>query len=135
MLKSLSIIALALSLGACALFGPPSQTRLQTTATLVSVWTDFAQPTIDTYGSWPDCDPARPNLKLCRDHAFWVGKLQPAAWAAHTAIQAATPVLLGEVPDVGQLQAALDAINAAETAFKSNVAVMVAAPVLTSAPH
>lgn len=117
---NVSALLFVLSLSGCALM-KPSQGTLQDTEVAISIWTDFVQPTIITYGSLPDCTPDNPNLKVCKDRPTWL-KIKAAAWAAHTAIQAAAPVLLGDVPDTGQLTKAYDAITAARAAFSAKPA-------------
>lgn len=107
-----SVAIALLFVAGCALVNP-TPGSLQDTVAAITIWTDFVQPAIKTYGNWPDCVPEKPLVKLCRDHAFFTTKVQPTAWAAHMAIQAAGPVLAGQVPDTGQISAAYDAIQAA----------------------
>jgi hypothetical protein len=132
---ALTVATLSLSLMACAIF-TPTQGSLQDTVAAITVWTDFVQPAIKVYGNWPDCAPDKPLVKLCRDHAYFTNTIQPLAWAAHTAIQAAGPVLAGQVPDTGQIIAAYDAIQTARNAMaKTPVASSLPAPAPATAAH
>lgn len=116
-LKLTALFLAACYVSGCALFSG-SQTTLDATKKTLTIYTSIVQPAIITYGSLPDCSAANPLLKLCKDHEAWL-KIQAAAKAAHESIQAAVPVLNGEVPDIGQLESAVTAVDAASTAFAS----------------
>lgn len=129
-LSFLTVAVVASALSACALFSG-SQTTLDATKKTLTIYTSFVQPAIITYGSLPDCSPANPALKICKDHAAWL-KIQAAAAAAHASIQAATPVLNGEVPDIGQIDDAIGKIGAAQATFNSKP--IMSAPPIASTP-
>ena len=133
--RMLTVCAI-IALGGCALFSG-SQTTLDATKKTLTLYTSFVQPAIITYGSLPDCSPSNPMLKLCKDHEAWL-KIQAAAKAAHSSIQAAAPVINGEVPDIGQLQQAITDIDGASNAFGSKpplaAAIIPSTPPPVSAP-
>jgi len=69
------------------------------------------------YGHMPACDPEAGVVRICRDAATW-NKIKIADKLAVKAINAASPVLQGDLPDSGEVIKALIAIDQVKGALK-----------------
>lgn len=102
-------------LAGCALFPTTAQDSARKAVGIaLTTYADVYQPAVLVYGSLPDC----PSVVLCKERAV-LNKLKAVDAAATASIVAAQPVLHGDLPDKGELEAAVRAVQAAEIAIAS----------------
>jgi len=110
-LNTFAAATTAVLLAACALLQPldaDDDARRAAKITLTAY--EATQQAILIYARLPACEALTAVAPLCRDQKLWT-KIKTVEAAATKAIAAATPVLNGQAPDVGQLLAALTAIE------------------------
>lgn len=124
-MKRIAAIALALALSttpvltACSTFGAvaPSaaQASLNATRTTLTAYYDVAQPALLIYGRLPAC----PQVVLCKNGLAFT-KMQATDKAVVASIVAARAVIDGNLPDAGQIAAAVKAIQDAQIQYAAN---------------
>lgn len=116
-LKACAAMMLMIGITACALLQPlgaDDDARRAAKITLTAY--EATQQAILIYGHLPACGSPAAVAPLCRDGSTWA-KIKAAEAGATKAIAAAAPVLNGERADVGQLLAALSAIEQVKAAI------------------
>lgn len=118
-LRTFAVATLAVALSACALLGQWGIGQgAQDTGRGVLTAYELAQEGALIYGALPVCDPALPDVKICRNKDLWI-KIKVAEDAATTAIIAAKPALRGDKLDAGEIAAAVTAIAAVKDLLTS----------------